>query len=241
MEDSLRLPNVSKSSWHIGCHGPVGCGSLLPTVDFITGDISQRLSLHTELFNDSQDRTHQSNCGPMRKRWRISQRCFRSIVKDFSPVGEQAVKEAMCEDVATKNEFIRRGGFSSQQWVLGKAPRGVGQILDEQELGDLGVLESQVGGAAQFGRRSDMRFAARKVFVHEDCSRRSRAAVLRKAAPILKLEISSCTQTRSRSRKGPDLVISSQNHRIRRQDSLADPPRDSNRCCTLATETVYHG
>ena len=136
MEDSLRLPNVSKSSWHIGCHGPVGCGSLLPTVDFITGDISQRLSLHTELFNDSQDRTHQSNCGPMRKRWRISQRCFRSIVKDFSPVGEQAVKEAMCEDVATKNEFIRHGGFSPQQWVLGKAPRGVGQILDEQEFGD---------------------------------------------------------------------------------------------------------
>lgn len=29
-----------------------------------------------------------------------------------------------------------------------------------------------------------MRFAARKAFVHEDCSRRSRAAVLRKAAPI---------------------------------------------------------
>ena len=73
----------------------------------------------------------------MRERWRISQRCFRSIVKDFSPVGEQAVKEAMCEDVATKNEFIRHGGFSSQQWVLGKAPRGVGQILDEQEFGDL--------------------------------------------------------------------------------------------------------
>ena len=56
----------------------------------------------------------------------------------------------------------------------------------------------------------------------------------------IKFEISSCTQARSRSRKGPD-VISSQNHRIRRQDSLADPPRDSNRCCTLATETVYHG
>ena len=33
-----------------------------------------------------------------------------------------------------------------------------------QESGDLGVLESQVGGAAQFGRRSDMRFAARKAF-----------------------------------------------------------------------------
>ena len=81
----------------------------------------------------------------------------------------------MCEDVAMKNEFIRHGGFSPQQWVLGKAPKS---------FGDLGVLESQVGGAAQFGRRSDMRFAARKAFVHEDCSRRSRAAVLRKAAPI---------------------------------------------------------
>ena len=47
MEDSLRLPNVSKSSWHIGCHGPVGCGSLLPTVDFITGDIfSKALAAH---------------------------------------------------------------------------------------------------------------------------------------------------------------------------------------------------
>ena len=113
----------------------------------------------------------------------LVKRCFCRIAKDFSPVGKQALKEAMREVVATKNEFIRHGEFSPQQWVLGKAPRGVGQILDEQEFGDLAVL-SQVDGATQFGRRSDMRFAARKAFVHEDCSRRSRAAVLRKAAPI---------------------------------------------------------
>ena len=31
----------------------------------------------------------------------------------------------MCEDVAMKNEFIRHGGFSPQQWVLGKAPKSL--------------------------------------------------------------------------------------------------------------------
>ena len=88
------------------------------------GYFSKALAAHGVVFNDSQDRTHQSNCGPMRKRWRISQRCFRSIVKDFSPVGEQAVKEAMCEGVATKNEFIRHGGFSSQQLGIRQSTQG---------------------------------------------------------------------------------------------------------------------
>ena len=105
----------------------------------------------------------------------------------------------MCEVVATKNEFIRHGGFSPQQWVLGKAPRGVGQILDEQELGDLGVLESQVDGATQFGRRSEMRFAARKAF---SCTRTAAADLAplysgrqHPSTQVIKLEISSCTDS----------------------------------------------
>ena len=45
--------------------------------------------------------------------------------------------------VSAKNELVRHGGIAPSQWVLGKFPRGVGHMLEEEELGQLGVLEHQ--------------------------------------------------------------------------------------------------
>ena len=85
-----------------------------------------------------------------------------------------------------KNEAVRRGGFSPSQWVLGRAPRGVGHLLDEDELGQLGALHPKEDDAAgDFAIRSKYRLSARKAFVKEDCGRKASAALLRKAAPIM--------------------------------------------------------
>ena len=81
-----------------------------------------------------------------------------------------------------KNEFMRVGGFSPTQWVLGRLPRGVGHVLDEEELGQLGVLSGRLDATTAFGRQAEFRHTARKAFVHEDCSRRVRKTVLRKSA-----------------------------------------------------------
>ena len=56
--------------------------------------------------------------------------------------------------------------------------------MDEQDHADLGVLQGQLDGPSQFARRTQLRTAARKAFVKEDCGRRVARAVLRKAAPL---------------------------------------------------------
>ena len=64
------------------------------------------------------------------------------------------MKMAMAESLSEKNEYMRRGGFSPSQWVLGRAPRGVGHMLDEEELGHLGVLEGMTEGETDFALRA---------------------------------------------------------------------------------------
>ena len=114
----------------------------------------------------------------------IIKRAFKRLVRDHNVVGKDDVKKAMLEAQVAKNEFMRVGGFSPTQWVLGRLPRGVGHVLDEEELGQLGVLSGRLDATTAFGRQAEFRHTARKAFVHEDCSRRVRKTVLRKSAPL---------------------------------------------------------
>ena len=114
----------------------------------------------------------------------IIRRSFRRLIRDHHLTDKDGCKLAMAECVIAKNEFTRIGGFAPVQWVLGRMPQGIGHILDEEELGHLGVLSSMQDGATEFGRRAEFRHTARKAFVHEDYSRRMRSALLRKSGPL---------------------------------------------------------
>ena len=48
------------------------------------------------------------------------------------------MKMAAATCVSVKNELVRQGGIALGQWVLAKFPRGVGHMLEEEELGQLG-------------------------------------------------------------------------------------------------------
>ena len=74
----------------------------------------------------------------------IIKRAFKRLVKDHNVVGKDDVKKAMLEAQVVKNEFMRIGGFSPTQWALGRLPRRVGHVLDEEELGQLGVLSGRL-------------------------------------------------------------------------------------------------
>jgi hypothetical protein len=65
---------------------------------------------------------------------------FKRVIHDNHVVGKREMSIAAMETLVTKNEFVKKGGFSPSQWVLGKLPRGVGQYLDEEEIGHLGKL-----------------------------------------------------------------------------------------------------
>ena len=96
---------------------------------------------------------------------------------------------------------------SRQASGLGKFPRGVGHMLEEEELGQLGVLEHQTDSATEFGLRAKWRLESMKAFVRQDCSARLARARLRQSGPIdtwsSKQEVSSCTG-KQKDRDGMD-------------------------------------
>ena len=94
------------------------------------------------------------------------------------------MKMAAATCVSATNELVRQGGIAPSQWVLGKFPRGVGHMLEEEELGQLGVLEHQTDSATEFGIRARWRLESMKAFVQQDCSARVARARLRQSGPI---------------------------------------------------------
>ena len=109
---------------------------------------------------------------------------MKRCVRTHHIVGKAGMKIAGAEIICGKNDMIRRGGFSPSQWVLGKAPRGVGHLLDEDELGQLGVLEDRTDPASEFAINAAYRMTARKGFVNMDCSKRAAKLMLRNSAPL---------------------------------------------------------
>ena len=116
--------------------------------------------------------------------------------------GKAAMKMAAATCVSVKNELVRQGGIAPSLWVLGKFPRGVGHMLEEEELGQLGVLEHQTDSATEFGMRAKWRLESMKAFVRQDCSARLARARLRQSGSS-KQEISSCTG-KQKDRDGMD-------------------------------------
>ena len=60
----------------------------------------------------------------------------------------------------------------------------MGHLLDDDEIGQLGVLEGMMDGETDFALRAKYRLTARKGYVKQDCSLRAAKSMLRRAAPI---------------------------------------------------------
>ena len=97
--------------------------------------------------------------------------------------GKAAMKMAAATCVSAKNELVRQGGIAPSQWVLGKFPRRVGHMLEDEELGQLGVLEHQTDSATEFGMKAKWRLESMKAFVRQDCSFRLARARLQQSGP----------------------------------------------------------
>ena len=79
--------------------------------------------------------------------------------------GKAAMKMAAATCISAKKELVRQGGIAPSQWVLGKFPRGVGHMPEEEELGQLGVLEHQTDSATEFGLKAKWRLESMKAIV----------------------------------------------------------------------------
>ena len=108
------------------------------------------------------------------------------VVKAHKIAGKTNMKIAAATVIANKNEMCRKGGIAPSQWVLGKYPRGVANLLEGEELGQLGAISVAVDPGTEFGLRAQYRHTSKKGFVQQDCSQRYQRAMLRNQGPILK-------------------------------------------------------
>ena len=110
---------------------------------------------------------------------------MKKLIADQHASSKEEVKNLLSTALVTKNGYMKRGGFTAAQWVLGKAPREPGALLNDDEIGQLGVLQDQTDGAPEFQKRAEARFTAQKTLVRLDCHRRVKAALLRKSGPLV--------------------------------------------------------
>ena len=99
-------------------------------------------------------------------------------------VGWVDLQSVVDECCTTKNHLLRTGGYSPAQWVLGKAPKGVPSLVDEEGWADLGSIQDSLDPESKFALQHQARAEAKKAFVHMDTSKRVQRALLRNAKPI---------------------------------------------------------
>ena len=108
----------------------------------------------------------------------------KTLIKEFNVTGKRQMKSMMYVAVETKNDSMRKGGIAPSQWVIGKYPRRPGELCEEEEWGQLGVMQAQNESATEFGIRARQRLEARKTMVQIDCGRRFKQSQIKRAEPL---------------------------------------------------------
>ena len=93
---------------------------------------------------------------------------MKYVIKTHHITGKQQMKMAGSIVTNNKNEMCKVGGIAASQWVLGRYPREVGRMLEEEELGQLGSLHQSMDSTTAFGLRASYRLTSMSQFVRQD-------------------------------------------------------------------------
>ena len=96
---------------------------------------------------------------------------IRRITGDTQASGITEISTVVTEACIAKNELHRHGSCSPSQWVLGKMPNTPPSVLSEQSWADLGSIQDQCDPESKFTLVHEARAAAKRAYVHLDCSK----------------------------------------------------------------------
>ena len=94
----------------------------------------------------------------------------KRVIRHKKVRGSFDMKLLACENNPVMNDNIRKEGYSPSQWLLGKMPRDVHSIYDEDEMANLGVISERLDPESAFQRKTEMRLACKRAFAENDCS-----------------------------------------------------------------------
>ena len=124
------------------------------------------------------------NIGRGERHGGIIKTVMKPIIKHHHAIGKEQMKMIGYIACETKNDDMRRGGYSPSQWVIARFPRRPGGLLEEEEWGQLGTIQAQADSTTAFGLAASVRFEAKRNFVKIDCGRRYANAMLRRARAL---------------------------------------------------------
>ena len=148
-----------------------------------TGVLGQWMSSHGVQVHHAPLETPEA-IGRVERHGGVIKGMARKVISQTQAVALASVQSVLDGCCTTKNSLLRHGGYSPAQWVLGKAPKGVPSLMDEEGHADLGAIQDAIDPESRFALQHQARAEAKKAFVHMDTSKRVQRALLRNAKPI---------------------------------------------------------
>ena len=102
----------------------------------------------------------------------ILKQTMERIIRYHRVIGKDKMKMAAVATLEVTNADVSKGGPAPAQWVLGACPSVLGNMNEEEEWGQLGVVQDRMNADTEFGLKAQCRLTAKKCFVNQDCGRR---------------------------------------------------------------------
>ena len=152
---------ISKAFHAVWCrpYGPPKIVYVDPDQRWMSGDFQRFLQQHSITLLDAATESHWQL-----GRVEIAQRILRGMAQRVWRTSDRPPEEVIETCAAVRNEQLKRHGFSSAQWFLGRDPRVPGSLADCSERQNLAVQDA-IGSDKDFATKMYNRKLAAHAFV----------------------------------------------------------------------------
>ena len=151
---------VSRAFHALWCrpYGPPRVVYVDPDQRWMSGEFQDFLRTNSITLLDSATESHWQG------RVEVAQRVLRNMAQRVWKTAERPAEEVIESCCGTRNEQLKRHGFSSAQWFLGREPRVPGSLADVTEQRNL-ATQSAVLSEQDFSKKMQVRQQAAEAFL----------------------------------------------------------------------------
>ena len=153
--------SVSRAFHDMWCrpYGPPRVVYVDPDQRWMSGDFQKYLRQNSIVLLDSASESHWQL-----GRVEIAQKILRRMAQRVWRTAERPPHEVIESCAGVRNEQLKRHGFSSAQWFLGREPRVPGSLADVTEQGNAAVQDA-VHSEQDFAQKMQVRLNAAEAFM----------------------------------------------------------------------------
>ena len=138
-------------------------GVLTDRAKYVLADFAEDMAAHGCHF-EAAARASPWQLGQIELHGNLWKKTMQKLIWSQQVSGRKELLMARSATNQAKNSMSRKGGFSPQQWVIGREIRLPAALSDEGEVARIGAQALAETPETTFYRKNQIRFAAREVF-----------------------------------------------------------------------------